>query len=29
MEDYQRLIKAQESGDSALTDGAMKDLEPS
>jgi DNA recombination protein RmuC len=27
MEDYQRLIKAQESGDSALTDGAMKDLE--
>ena len=27
MEDYQRLITAQESGDSALTDGAMKDLE--
>ena len=27
MEDYQRLITAQESGDSLLTDGAMKDLE--
>ena len=27
MEDYQRLISAQESGDSLLTDGAMKDLE--
>jgi DNA recombination protein RmuC len=27
MEDYQRLITAQESGDSVLTDGAMKDLE--
>ena len=27
MEDYQRLITAQESGDSTLTDGAMKDLE--
>ena len=27
MEDYQRLITAQESGDSMLTDGAMKDLE--
>src|SRR3989440_10124727 len=27
MEDYQRLIAAQESGDSMLTDGAMKDLE--
>ena len=27
MEDYQRLITAQESGDSILTDGAMKDLE--
>jgi DNA recombination protein RmuC len=27
MEDYQRLITAQESGDSALTDGAMRDLE--
>src|SRR5947207_8223804 len=27
MEDYQRLIKAQESGDSVLTDAAMKDLE--
>src|SRR5436309_2181120 len=27
MEDYQRLITAQESGDSALADGAMKDLE--
>jgi DNA recombination protein RmuC len=27
MEDYQRPITAQESGDSMLTDGAMKDLE--
>jgi DNA recombination protein RmuC len=27
MEDYQRLITAQESGDSVLTDVAMKDLE--
>jgi DNA recombination protein RmuC len=27
MEDYQRLITSQESGDSALTDSAMKDLE--
>src|SRR6184192_3916627 len=27
MEDYQRLITAQESGDSVLTDAAMKDLE--
>src|SRR5437764_2113796 len=27
LEDYQRLIKAQESGDSVLTDSAMKDLE--
>ena len=27
MEDYQRLITAQESGDLVLTDGAMKDLE--
>ena len=27
MEDYQRLITAQESGDSVLTDGAIKDLE--
>ena len=27
MEDYQRLITAQESGSSVLTDGAMKDLE--
>jgi DNA recombination protein RmuC len=27
MEDYQRLITAQESGDSGLTDVAMKDLE--
>src|SRR5438034_1369735 len=27
MEDYQRLITAQESGDSTLTDAAMKDLE--
>src|SRR6267142_515230 len=27
MEDYQRLITAQESGDSMLTDSAMKDLE--
>ena len=27
MEDYQRLIMAQESGNSVLTDGAMKDLE--
>src|SRR3989442_8787286 len=27
MEDYQRLITAQESGNSVLTDGAMKDLE--
>jgi DNA recombination protein RmuC len=27
MEDYQRLITAQESGDSMLTEGAMKDLE--
>ena len=27
MEDYQRLITAQESGDSTLTEGAMKDLE--
>src|SRR6266699_1066512 len=27
MEDYQRLITAQESGNSTLTDGAMKDLE--
>jgi DNA recombination protein RmuC len=27
MEDYQRLITAQESGDSVLIDGAMKDLE--
>jgi DNA recombination protein RmuC len=27
MEDYQRLIAAQESGDSILTEGAMKDLE--
>ena len=27
MEDHQRLITAQESGDSVLTDGAMKDLE--
>jgi DNA recombination protein RmuC len=27
MEDYQRLITAQESGDSGLTDMAMKDLE--
>jgi DNA recombination protein RmuC len=27
MEDYQRLITAQESGDSVLTDSAMKDLE--
>jgi DNA recombination protein RmuC len=27
MEDYQRLITAQESGDSLLTDAAMKDLE--
>lgn len=27
LEDYQRLIKAQESGDSLLTDSAMKDLE--
>src|SRR6266850_874750 len=27
MEDYQRLTAAQESGDSVLTDGAMKDLE--
>src|SRR6266481_4365576 len=27
MEDYQRLITAQESGDSMVTDGAMKDLE--
>src|SRR5437868_13111756 len=27
MENYQRLITAQESGDSMLTDGAMKDLE--
>jgi DNA recombination protein RmuC len=27
MEDYQRLITAQESGDSMLTDGAMRDLE--
>jgi DNA recombination protein RmuC len=27
MEDYQRLIMAQESGDAVLTDGAMKDLE--
>jgi DNA recombination protein RmuC len=27
MEDYQRLITAQESGDSVLTESAMKDLE--
>src|SRR5205085_971079 len=27
MEDYQRLITAQESGNSVLTDAAMKDLE--
>jgi DNA recombination protein RmuC len=27
LEDYQRLIEAQESGDSVLTDSAMKDLE--
>jgi DNA recombination protein RmuC len=27
MEDYQRLITAQESGDSTLNDGAMKELE--
>jgi DNA recombination protein RmuC len=27
MEDYQRLITAQESGDSVLTDAAIKDLE--
>jgi DNA recombination protein RmuC len=27
MEDYQRVITAQESGDSILTDGAMRDLE--